>query len=142
MAAVRRRPLVVAIGTRGDLQPHVPFALAMLEAGYAPRFCSQLHHRTVATDHGIPFSSILEGDDDWRFASDYNDHLEHFAEWTDFYAQHLGAIKRRIAKVVMEHEADHSATPIRRARFSNTLARCSVCSLRLQLLLLCTSASS
>lgn len=109
----RRRPLLITIGTRGDIQPLVPLALAMRRAGWSPLFASQPHHCTLVLEHGLEFASIFDDEADWRFCSNYDDHLTHFEEWNRFYTKHLGAIRRRLKALVEAHEADHGAPAAR-----------------------------
>ena len=98
-----RRPLFFALGTRGDLQPMVPLAIAMRDAGWEPLLVSQKHHASVATAHGLSFEALI----DWKFASDYADHESHFEEWALFYDTHKPAMIKRLAELVAQYRIDH-----------------------------------
>eukprot|EP00967_Tisochrysis_lutea_P043825 scaffold53008_cov32-Tisochrysis_lutea.AAC.2 len=57
-----RRPLIVTLGTRGDVQPFLPLCRAMEAAGWAPLLCSLPAFAPLASQAGVPFASLVAGD--------------------------------------------------------------------------------
>src|SRR5207302_6487193 len=61
--ASRRKPLrmriaVVAVGTRGDVEPHAALCIGLRQAGYDARLCAPDDFGASFADRGIPFDRI------------------------------------------------------------------------------------
>jgi sterol 3beta-glucosyltransferase len=54
---------VIAIGTRGDVQPYLALSQGLIEAGYAVRLVTHAAFETLARDYAIPFFPL---DDDMQ----------------------------------------------------------------------------
>jgi len=55
------RVLVLAYGTRGDVQPMAALALALHRAGHEPLLAAPASFSSLAGAHGIPFAALDEG---------------------------------------------------------------------------------
>jgi len=52
------RIAVVAVGTRGDVEPHAALCLGLRHAGYDARLCAPDDFGASFADRGIPFDRI------------------------------------------------------------------------------------
>jgi hypothetical protein len=55
-----RRPLIVTLGTRGDVQPFLPLCRAMAASGWAPLLCSLPVFANLAAEAGVPFAPLVK----------------------------------------------------------------------------------
>ena len=54
-----RRPLILTLGTRGDVQPFLPLASAMRDAGWAPLVVTLGPYQSLVEAAGVPFAPLV-----------------------------------------------------------------------------------
>ena len=55
-----RRPLILTIGTRGDVQPFLPLVRGMQEKGWEPLLVSLPMYTQLAADANVPYAPIVD----------------------------------------------------------------------------------
>ena len=55
------RVSIVAVGSRGDVQPFAAFGLGLQRAGHAVRICTHPEFRELVTGQGLDFAPLAAG---------------------------------------------------------------------------------
>ena len=109
MSLSGRRPLILTLGSRGDVQPFLSLMSTMQQAGAQPLLVTSLHFERLAAEYGMRFASIGDG---WPNILDLLGEAsidkDAFLELLVLkpYAYLLPAMLSRISILATEHRAD------------------------------------
>ena len=101
-----KRPIILTLGTRGDVQPFLLLARELLRRGAAPLLMASGHFAPLAREAQVPMASILEGDAVWKMDSKEASPQKAADIFHASLARHMSAMLRQIERVASEHRAD------------------------------------
>lgn len=92
------RVVLIAVGSRGDVQPLIALAVGLKRAGFEVRFASHSDFESAATGHGLEFVRITGSSNQFYngpAATALRDHIRQGKDFKRFFDSYLSVFYRR-----------------------------------------------